>query len=127
MNIIKACYSIDPSNGRYVKSYGFLSFAKNIGKNISSKYSQKLVDSAKTSATDAIHTTSKIAIQKTAEATGDLIGNKIAEKIISVSKKSPKVFDSKELSSNEAINEIAKERYVSPQERQQIIDELRLT
>ena len=40
-------YSIDPRDRRYVKVYGFSSFAKNIGKNISSKYSQKLVDSTK--------------------------------------------------------------------------------
>ena len=90
-------------------------------KNISSKYSQKLVDRAKKFATDAIKTLSKTEIQKTAEATGDLISNKIADKITSVSKKS-----SKELHSNEANNEIPKERYISPQERQQIIDELRL-
>ena len=31
-----------------------------------------------------------------------------------------------ELHSNEANNEIPKKRYISPQERQQIIDELRL-
>ena len=55
--------------------------------NLSNKYSQKLFDSAKKSATDAIKTASKRAIQKTAEATGDLIGNKIADKITSVSKK----------------------------------------
>ena len=42
----------------------------------------------KKSATDAIKTTSKRAIQKTAEATGDLIGNKIADNITSASKKS---------------------------------------
>ena len=46
-------YSIKPREIRYVKGYGFLSFAKNIGKNISSKYNQKLVDGAKKSATDA--------------------------------------------------------------------------
>ena len=39
---------------------------------------------------DAIKTPSKRAIQKTAEATGDLIGNKIADKITRVSKKSNK-------------------------------------
>ena len=55
-------YSIEPRDRRYVKDYGFLSFAKNIGKNISSKYSQKLFDSAKKSATDAIKTASKIGI-----------------------------------------------------------------
>ena len=50
---------------------------------MNNKYSQKLIDSAKKSATDAIKTTSKRAIQKTAEATGELIYNKIADKITS--------------------------------------------
>ena len=57
---------------RFVNSYGFLSFAKNMGKNISknisesliSKYCQKLLDHAKQSATDAFKTFSKRAIQK---------------------------------------------------------------
>ena len=72
----------------YVKGYGFLSFAKNIGKNLSNKYGQKIIDTAKKSTTDAIKTASKRAIQKTAKATGDLIGNKIADEITSISKKS---------------------------------------
>ena len=83
-------YSIEPRDRIYVKGYGFLSFAKNMGKSLSNKYGQKLLDSAKKSTTDAIKTASKRAIQKTAEATGDLIGNKIADKITSVSKKSGK-------------------------------------
>ena len=66
-------YSIEPRNRIYVKRYGFLSFAKNMGKNLSNKYDQELLDSAKKSTTDAIKTASKRAIQKTAEATGDLI------------------------------------------------------
>ena len=53
MDIIKLYYSIEPRDRRYVKGHGFLSFAKNIGKNISNKYSQKLVDSPEKSATDA--------------------------------------------------------------------------
>ena len=90
-------YSVEPRERRHVKGYGILSFAKNSGRNISSKYSQKLVDSAKKFATDAIKTASKRAIQKTAEATGDLLGNKIANNITSVStelhsKKSSKEF-----------------------------------
>ena len=87
---------IEPRERRYVKGYGFLSFARNIGthaaeaaKSMSNKYSQKLVDTAKKSATDAIKTASKRAIQKTAETAGDLIGNKIADNITSASKKSP--------------------------------------
>ena len=62
-------------------------FAKNISKSLSNKNGQKLLDSAKKSSTDAIKTTSKRAIQKTTEATGDLIGNKIADKITCFSKK----------------------------------------
>ena len=48
---------------------------------VSGKYSQKLLDHAKQSATDALKTTSKRVIQKTAEETGNLIGNKIANKV----------------------------------------------
>ena len=78
---------IGPRDRRYVKGYGFLSFAKNMGKSLSNKYSQKLFDSAKKSTTVAIKTASKRAIQKIEEATGDMIGNKIADKITSISKK----------------------------------------
>ena len=112
-----------------MKGYGFLSFARNIDthatkvtKNMSNKYGQKFVVTAKKSATDAIKTTSKKSIQKTAEATGDLVGNKIADKITSASKKS----HNEEIQSNEVNNQIPKERYISPKEIQQIIDELRL-
>ena len=76
---IKMRYSIEPKNRVYVKGYVFLSFAKNIGKNLSIKCSQRFLDTAKKSTTDAIKTASNIAIQKTAEATGDLIGTKIAD------------------------------------------------
>ena len=63
-------------------------WTKNTGKNVSDKYSQKLTDHAKQSATVALKTTSKIVIQKTAEATGDLNGNKMADKITKVSRTS---------------------------------------
>ena len=63
-----------------VKGYGFLSFAKSMGTQLSNKYGQKLLGSAKKSTTDATKTASKRTIYKIAEATGDLIGNKIADK-----------------------------------------------
>ena len=73
----------------FVKGYGFLSFAgKNISKNFGSKYSQKIIGHAKQSATDTPKTAPKRAIQKRAEATGDLIGNNIADRITKVSKTS---------------------------------------
>ena len=46
-------YSIEPRDRIYVKGYGFLSFAKNMGKNLSNKDSKKLLDSAKKSTADA--------------------------------------------------------------------------
>ena len=93
-----------------------------MGESLSNKYSQKLLDSAKKSTTDAIKTASKRAIQKTAEATDDLIGNKIADKIKSISKKS------NNNNNNNEDMEITthKKKYISPEERQQVIDELRL-
>ena len=74
--------------------------------------------------TDAIKTASKRAIQKTAEGTADLIVNKIADKITSVLKRSNN-------NNNNNNNEDAEitahtKRYISPEERQQIINELRL-
>ena len=69
-------YSIEPRERRYVKGYGFLCFARNRGthsievaKNLNNKYSQKLADSAKKSAIDALKIAGKRAIQKTAEKT----------------------------------------------------------
>ena len=70
----------------YVKYFGFLSFVNDNGKNLSNKCSQKLLDYDKESTTDAIKTASKRAIQNKEEATGDLIGNKIEDKITSISK-----------------------------------------
>ena len=99
--------------------------ATKVAKNLSNNYSQILLDTAKKSTTDAIKSASKRAIQKTAEATGDLIGNKIADKITNISKKSSRELHSQSNEANDEI-EIPKERYISPEKRQQIIDELRL-
>ena len=108
--------SIEPI---YVKRYGFLSFAKNM----SNKYSQKLLHSAKKCTADAIKTASKRAIQKTAEATRDSIGNKTADKITKASKELHSKNNSK-TDKNEL--EIPKQRYIFPEKREEIIDELRL-
>ena len=62
-------------------------------------------------------TTGKKVLKETSKATGDLICNKIADKMTSASKKS----------NYEVNNEIPKERYISPKEIRKIIDELKLT
>ena len=110
-------YSLEPRDRVYVEGYGFISFARSM----SNRYWKKLLDTAKKSATDAIKTASKRTIQKTAEATGDLIGNKTADKITSISKKPSNI------SNNDDVELIThKKRHISPEERQQIINELRL-
>ena len=99
-------YSIEPRETRYVKGYGFMSFARNFN----DKYSKSLMDLSKTFA----KTAGKKILKETAKAIGDLIGNKIADKIMA-----------KPHNKDEVINEIPKERYISPKERQKIIDELK--
>ena len=93
---------------------------------MSNKYSQKLLDSAKKSTADSIETASKRAFQKTAEATGALIGTKIADKTTSISKSPKNTSKELHLKTDKNEIEIPKERYISPEKRQQIIDKLRL-
>ena len=106
-------YSIELRERRYVKGYGFLSFARNF----SDKYSKSLMDKGVDVSKKFAKTAGKKILKETAKATGDLIGKKIADKITSASKKSH----------DEVNNEILKEKYISPKDRQKIIDELKLT
>ena len=106
--IINMRQSVEPKD-----IYGFLSFAKNMGHDLSHRFGQKRFDNAKIFTTDAIKTASKRAIRKIAEATGDFISNKIADKITSDSKKSPKEFHSQ----NENKIEIPKEKHISPEKK----------
>ena len=108
---------------------GFYLLPKTSGKTLSNKYSLKLLDSAKKSATDLIKTASKLATLKIDEVTGDLIGNKTADKITNTSKASSQ--NSWKTAKREAENielniEIPKEICIAPEKRQQILGELRL-
>ena len=82
-----------------------MSFARKLN----NKYGKKLIDTATKTGIDATKNASKRVVQKTAEATGDLIGNKIADQITSIGK--PKEIEG---------------IYISPEKRQQIFDDLRL-
>ena len=106
-------YSTEPKFRKYVKGYGFLSFARKVD----DKYGKKLMGIATKTGIDAAKTASKRVVQKTAEAIGDLIGNKIADKITSLGK-----TKSKEKEKEEERQEI----YISPEKRQQIINDFRL-
>ena len=120
-------YSVQPRDQIFVKGYGILSFTENMGKNtaknlyknLSGLYSQKILGHAKRYTTDALKTTSKKAIKKTAEATGVLIGNKIADvvaksydgRIMTVSRSSSQ--NKSETITNKHDKEIPKKRYIS--------------
>ena len=73
------------------------------------------MDTATKTRIDAAKTATQKVVPKTAEATGDLIGNKIADKTTSVGK-------SKENDKTKKVEET----YIPPEKRQQIIDDLRL-
>ena len=102
-------YSIEPRERRFVKGYDFISFVRNF----SDKYSKSLMDKG----IDVSKKFAKTAGKKILKETGDLIGDKMVDKITSASKKSH----------DEVNNEIPKERNICPKERQKIIDELKLT
>ena len=104
-------YSTEPRLRKFVKGYGFLSFARKSG----NEYGKKLMDTATKTGMDAAKTASKRLVQKTAGATGDLTENKIADNITSLGKRKEK----------EKTKEI-KEIYIPPEKRQQIVDDLRL-
>ena len=82
VDVTKMRYSTEPKYRRYIKGYGFLSFARKFG----DKCGKKVMDTATKIGVDAAKTTSKRVVQKTGEATGDLIGDKIADKITSLGK-----------------------------------------
>ena len=84
-------YSTEPKFKKCVKGYGLLSFAKKFR----DKYGKKLMDTATKTGIDAAKTAFKRIVQKTAEATGDLIGNKIADKITSLGKPKEKKRESR--------------------------------
>ena len=109
-------YSIEPTYRRYVQGYVFLSFARRFGDKYgkklmdtatkvgASKYSKSIVDTTKKQGSELAKTAGKRIVPKSAEATGDLIGNKIADKITS----------------------LGKSKIIPPEKRQQINNDLRL-
>ena len=99
-------YSTEPRFRKYVKGYGFLSFAKKIG----NKYCKKLMDTVIKTGKDAANTASKRVAQKNAGATWDLIRNKIADKITLLGKPKGKEKNPKEPKKEKKAEEI----YIPP-------------
>ena len=88
-----------------------MSFAWKFG----NKYGKKLIGTATKTVIDAAKTAPRQVVQKTAETTRDLIGNKIGDKITSIGK-------SEEKETTKKVEEI----YIPPDKKQQIIDYLKL-
>ena len=129
-------HSLKPEYRKYVKGYGFLSFARNFGDkygkklmnntiktgtNFNSKYGKKLTDTAIKLGKDFATIAGKKIVHKSAEATGDLVGNKIADKITSRGK--PR---SKKEKDETNIMEKTQEIYIPPEKRKEIIKDLKL-
>ena len=132
-------YSLEPSYRRYVQGQGFMSFAKNIGnkygksvinsknakkifdvsKSMKNKSGKKILDNSLSSGKDFAKITGKKVLTKSVEATGDLIGNKIADRIT----KSTRNKDQKE---DDRIMEETQELIILPEKREQIIKDLKL-
>ena len=89
-------YSLEPRYGRYEQGQGFMSFPRNIGnkhgkkifdksidvgKSMKKKYGKKILDNSLRVGKDFAKIAGKKVLTKSAEATGDLIGNEIADRI----------------------------------------------
>ena len=142
-------HSLEPEYRKYVKGYGFLSFARNFGgkygkklmntaiktgTNFNSKYGKKLTDTAIKTVKDFATIAGKNIVHKSAEATGDLVDNKIADKITSMgcSKEVGCAVDSavkprsKKEKDETNIMEKTQEIYIPPEKGKQIIKDLKL-
>ena len=120
-------YSLEPSYRRYVQGQGFMSFAKNIGnkygkklfdksmdvgKKYGKKYGNKLLDNSISAGKDFAKIPGK-------KATGDMIGNKIADRITKSSRNKAQKEDDR-------IMEETQELIIPPEKREQIIRDLKL-
>ena len=97
---------------------------KSLSNNLSSKHGQKLSNATEKSAINVLKTWRK-EIQKTAEATWDLVGNKIAEKISWAATNN--IHEGPKISTQiQEAKSIPKEIYIPPERGQQIVDELQI-
>ena len=118
-------YSLEPSYRRYVHGQGFMSFAENIGnkygrkifdksldvgKSMQKKYGKKILDNSISAGKGFAKIAGKKVLTKGAEATGDLIGNKIADRIT----KSSRNKDQKE---DDRIMEQTQELIIPPEKK----------
>ena len=130
-------YSLEPHYRRYVQGQRFMSFASNIGnkygksmisskkvrkifdKNLDGKNGKKILDNSLSAGKDFAKIAGKKILTKSAEATGDLIGNNIANRITESAR-------NKEKKENDRIMEETQEIIIPPEKREQIVKDLKL-
>ena len=127
-------YSLEPHYRRYVQGQGFMSFARNIGnkyrkkifdksldvgKSMKKQYGRKILDNSLSAGKHFTKIAGKKVLTKSAEVTGDLIGNKIADRITKSSR-------NKAQKENDRIIEETQEIIIPPEKREQIIRDLKL-
>ena len=132
-------YLLEPHYRRYVQGQGFMSFARDtgnkygksiinsknakeisdVGKSMKNKYGKKILDNIFSAGKDFAEIAVKKVLTKSAEATGDLIGNKIADRIT-------KSARNKEQKEDDRIMEETQEIIIPPEKRDQIVKDLNL-
>ena len=123
-------YSLEPNYRKYIQGQGCMSFAKNIGnkygkkifdKNIdvSNKYGRKTLDKSMDASKDFAKIAGKKVLHKSAETTGEMISNKVADRITKSSRNKAQKEDDR-------IMEETQEILIPPEKREQIIRDLKL-
>ena len=127
-------YSLEPRYRRYVQGQGFMSFVKNIGnkygrkifdksidigKSMKKIYGKTILDNSISAGKGFAKIAGKKVLTKSAEKTGDLIGNKIADRIT-------KSTRNKEHKEDDRIMEETQELIIPSEKREQIIKDLKL-
>ena len=127
-------YSLEPHYRRYVQGQGFMSFARNVGnkygkkifdksidvgKSMKKNMTKKILDNSLSPSKDFAKIAGKKVLSKGAEATGDLIGNKIADRIT-------KNARNKAQKEDDRIMEETQEIILPPEKREQIVKDLKL-
>ena len=128
-------YSLEPHYRRYIQGQGFMSFARNIGNKYDKKifdksvdvgksrkkiYGKTILDNSLSAGKDFAKIAGKKVLPKSAEAAGDLIDNKIADRIT-------KSARNKEQNEDDRIMEETQEIIIPPEKREQIIRNLKLS
>ena len=114
-------YSLEPRYISYVQGQGFMSFAKNIGNkygrkifdksiDVSNKYGRKILDKSIDASKDFAKITGKKVLHESAEATGEMIANKVADRITKNSRNKAQKEDNR-------IMEETQEIYIPPEKR----------